>query len=229
MLFATLLKSPRLLSHPDRNTRVEHRLQLFANIMQHGLHLRHILKQPRLAQYWRQLGSQGLAGQPEALGWLAKEPNSHLVVEAMTQLFPELRYIHVTRHPLDMAFSRNTKQLHLWGKLLGVDLEKATSLESAQLDYWIKVQENIAAVEKRKPHQCVILDFDAFCSSPQTELVRVLNRLKLPHLPDSFPQAVDHVAVPATSGWWQNRKLDMFSDEQLSNCRRLGWKITRPE
>jgi hypothetical protein len=225
-LFACLLKSPALLAGRDRDKQVARRLQLFVQIMRRGLTSGDVLRQPKLARFWRQIGSPGLEGQPDALGWLAKEPNSHLFVEDMTQLYPELRYIHVTRHPLDMAFSKNKKQLQLWGKMFGVDPDKAKSLESAQLDYWIKIQQNVSAIQGHKPGQCIILDFDEFCRNPRSVLVRTLNQLNLPYVSDSIPAAVDHVVVPASHGRWQFRNLGVFSDEQLAACRVLGWEIT---
>ncbi|MFC1601847.1 sulfotransferase, partial [Candidatus Sumerlaeota bacterium] len=46
-------------------------------------------------------------------GW--KEPNTHVVLHRLRQRLPAMRYIHVVRNGLDMAFSKNHNQLKTWG------------------------------------------------------------------------------------------------------------------
>jgi len=48
-------------------------------------------------------------------GWGWKEPNSYLLLDHYPEVFPGFRYIHVIRHGLDMAFSKNQNQLYNWG------------------------------------------------------------------------------------------------------------------
>jgi hypothetical protein len=48
-------------------------------------------------------------------GW--KEPNTHVVIDRIFGIVPELRYIHVVRHPLDMTVSSNQAQLYNWGPI----------------------------------------------------------------------------------------------------------------
>ena len=40
-------------------------------------------------------------------GWGWKEPNSHIYIKHLCDYFPNLKYIHVIRHGLDMAYSNN--------------------------------------------------------------------------------------------------------------------------
>ncbi len=46
-------------------------------------------------------------------GWGWKEPISHLYIESLAKRFAGLKWIHVIRHGLDMAYSENQRQLKL--------------------------------------------------------------------------------------------------------------------
>lgn len=48
-------------------------------------------------------------------GW--KEPNSHLFIEHLFELYPKMKFIMVMRHPLDMAYGNNFNQLYNWHHL----------------------------------------------------------------------------------------------------------------
>ena len=50
--------------------------------------------------------------------WAWKEPNTHIVADLILQLSEHVKYIHVVRNGLDMAWSRNQNQLKFWGPLL---------------------------------------------------------------------------------------------------------------
>ena len=69
-------------------------------------------------------------------GW--KEPNSHIYLQELIDYFPGMKYIHVMRNGLDMAFSPNQLQLHNWHWLFGIDKRDVRmSKEKASLVYWI--------------------------------------------------------------------------------------------
>ena len=69
---------------------------------------------------------------PPRWGW--KEPNTHVALPQWRRVLPRLRYIHVVRNGLDMAFSSNLNQLDLWGPWL---LERAVERTPRDaLAYW---------------------------------------------------------------------------------------------
>jgi hypothetical protein len=80
-------------------------------------------------------GQQGDSTGDDRWGW--KEPNSHFFVPYLKSRIPELRYIHVVRHGLDMAFSKNQNQLAFWGeRLLGRPVDVNDPSDS--LSYWCR-------------------------------------------------------------------------------------------
>ena len=57
-------------------------------------------------------------------GWGWKEPSTHVILDRLLQNIPNMKYIHVARNGLDMAYSENQTQLALWGlSFLGEELE----------------------------------------------------------------------------------------------------------
>jgi hypothetical protein len=53
-------------------------------------------------------------------GW--KEPNTHVFLPFIVKHFKNIRYIHVIRNGLDMAFSSNQNQLYNWVKYMILQL-----------------------------------------------------------------------------------------------------------
>lgn len=98
-------------------------------------------------------------------GW--KEPNTHVVIERLWQYLPDLRYIHVVRNGLDMAFSGNQNQLQLWGpRVLGGDgpIDPARSLA-----YWCRVHRRMQALLAANAGRMYWLDYDVLCRDPERE------------------------------------------------------------
>lgn len=57
-----------------------------------------------------------------------------------------MKYIHVLRHGLDMAFSNNIQQLKNWGLKFNIKLsgeETESQIAVKQLDYWIESTKDI--------------------------------------------------------------------------------------
>lgn len=99
-------------------------------------------------------------------GW--KEPNTHVVIERLWQRIPGLRYVHVVRHGVDMAFSSNQNQLALWGPMVLGDEGDATPRRS--LAYWCRVHRRMQALFADNPGRMYWLDYDALRRSPRVEL-----------------------------------------------------------
>lgn len=148
-------------------------------------------------------------------GW--KEPNTHVVIERMWRRMPTLRYIHVVRHGVDMAFSSNQNQLMLWGPaVLGSDGDP-TPLRS--LAYWCSVHRRMQALLAANPGRMYWLDYDALCRCPDAALDGLggflgidATRLRAA-LPAIKPQSSRHAV----------RRVDNFRVEDLDYARSLGY------
>lgn len=160
------------------------------------------------------------AGQP--WGW--KEPNTHIVIGPLLKLHRDLRYIHFTRHPLDMAFSPNQNQLENWGPIL---LSRNVGKDPRQsLSYWCAAHRRIHAVMQQWPQRTMIVDFDALCADPQKQSALVagfLNVAMPDDLQDRFGCLIDH------SRWSRSRRksvdLTQFVPDDMNYVRELGYAI----
>jgi hypothetical protein len=67
-----------------------------------------------LPSWLRQRASSLLSARPGLKpgdGWGWKEPNSHIILDCLASRLENMKYIHVIRNGLDMAYSSNQNQL----------------------------------------------------------------------------------------------------------------------
>jgi len=109
------------------------------------------------------------AGTPERWGW--KEPNTHVLLEQFLAADPELRYVHLYRNGLEMAFSRNNQQVRTWGPvLLGRDV---TTEPRDKLAYWCAAHRRMTALAERHHARVLTVRFESLLTHPDEELARI--------------------------------------------------------
>lgn len=160
------------------------------------------------------------AEQPAHNGrWGWKEPNTHIVIKRLWRRMPDLRYVHVVRHGVDMAFSRNQNQLALWGpRVLGHDGDTSPS---RSLQYWRKVHSQLQALLAANPQRMYWLDYDEFCHDPENGFERLRRFLALP--PEATPDLslVRRPAEPRHA----SKDLSAFAPADLAYVASLGYQI----
>jgi hypothetical protein len=159
-------------------------------------------------------------GQP--WGW--KEPNTHVIIERFFEFHPDLRYIHFTRHPLDMALSANQLQLENWGPVL---LDRDVAGEPREsLAYWCAAHRKIDLVMRRWPDRSMILDYNRFCAEPLQEGTRIASFLGAA-MPNGFQEKLDNLVDRRrqSSGRFRNVDLTQFFPEDMSYVRGLGYIV----
>lgn len=163
------------------------------------------------------------------IGWGWKEPNTHLMLTHLNRKFPHLKYIHVIRHGLDMAFSANQQQLFNWGALFGVDTPESTDIQAisrASLQYWVKANQTV--VEKGKAlgeQQFLLLNFDLLCEKPASEIQRLVNFLKVEPSQASLEKVSALPQKPQSSGRYQQHDLNQFNPDDLNALSNYGFMI----
>lgn len=172
-----------------------------------------------LAQPWR-------AGKLEVTKWGWKEPISHLFLEELCTYYPNMKYIHVIRHGLDMAFSSNTQQLRYWGDRYGltVNLDDG-NIPGLQLEYWIRSNKRaIEIAQKKLGSRFYLLNYDEYCSKPEAEVTQLLRFLDITLSEKDLKKLVD-LAKPTTTGRYKDRNISQFSDKQIHEVRNLGFEV----
>ncbi len=224
LIFTELFKHPDWLRSGAPKSEIDARLGLFDKVMTRGIGLRALLAWPGLVRHlqhqWR-----GLAGAGPAAGWMTKEPNCHIFLEAILEHWPQAVFVYVTRHPLDMAFSNNKAQMSNWGWMFDLDPESFGSPEAAQLEYWIRTQRRLDRLRETFGTRLYPLNFDRFAGDPVNELTALVDALSLPVDRTRLPEACSGVVRPETTGRWRSQGLSRFSADQLAFCESAGWSV----
>lgn len=158
-------------------------------------------------------------------GW--KEPNTHLRLPTLCARIPDLRYVHVVRHGLNMAFSSNQAQVHWWGPSLGIEPPSdAYDLPATSLHYWAVTTRRAEEIgERALGERFLLLRFEDACDRPE----RTARRLSA-----FLDEDVDEVmvkrlaglpAVPASIDRHHDADLARFDPEDLAVLERYGYAV----
>ncbi len=160
-----------------------------------------------------------LASRPApARRWGWKEPNTHVFLPALDAAIPGLRYIHVLRDGLDMAFSNNTWQMRHWEHLYGLADDPALPRPQRQLRYWIAA--NHAAITYGRAHmpgRFLAIRYEDFCADPAGHWPRLR---ALIDAPEGLALPADLVQ-PTSIGRSEDHDLSLFPPAMLAEARAL--------
>lgn len=164
---------------------------------------------------------------PGRVGWGWKEPNSHLLIEHLAAHFPGFKYIHTIRHGLDMAFSRNQKQLYNWGPLYGVARPARPEQEpSASLKYWILANDRVFRLREKLGHErLLIVNFDDLCRAPASEVPKLLRFLGAELDDSAMAAAIRIPRTPGSTGRFRSEDLGQFEPTDLQWLPRFGFAL----
>lgn len=146
-------------------------------------------------------------------GW--KEPNTHILLPKLLKLYPKIKYIHIMRNGLDMAFSKNQNQLKFWTNL------KPTPQNS--LHYWVKVHKKLFKYQLKYPQNIYILDFDTFCLNPDIQIPLLLKFLNIQSNKNIIQKIKSIIKIPDTIGRYKNHDLSSFNQSDLDFIKSIGY------
>lgn len=160
----------------------------------------------------------------EVWGW--KEPNTHIYLEYLINYFTSLRYIHVIRHGLDMAYSKNQNQCRRWGSLLGIentdlpDISPQTSFE-----FWNVANQQAIHLARALPQNCFLLvNYDDLCNFPETGVSKILDFLGL-HITNEVRQSLFELPSPVSMGRYRDHDLLWIDEKHKIALKNLGYSI----
>jgi hypothetical protein len=161
------------------------------------------------------------------LSWGWKEPNTQIFIEPIAHYFPRLRYIHVMRHGLDMAYSNNRLQLKHWGRHFGVEMPADEHLiPVAQLEYWIRSsQKTIQTGKKLLGDRFYLLNYDRLCLEPVSEITKLLQFLEVDQAEERAIDLSKQVSSSSSMGRYRSQNLSVFTTEQLAQAVDLGFEV----
>jgi hypothetical protein len=135
---------------------------------------------PSNKEFYFSLSRKMLNKRKDEQRWGWKEPNTQIYADIFMDFYSNLKFIHIIRHGLDMAFSKNKQQLKNWGWKFNIHLygkENDTEMAVKQLDYWIMSNQFIREVCAKHPERCLIVYYKDFCTDPIKQIDRMLEFL----------------------------------------------------
>lgn len=159
-------------------------------------------------------------------GW--KEPNTQFYLDEIFAFFPSLKYIHVVRHGLDMAYSRNLQQLKNWGWLYEISLKDGDSEDEVarkQLAYWVAATKDVLATLQLHPERSLVLNHTNFCNEPVESVDELL---AFSDFEPSSELRQQLYAIPSNTGSnnrFRGKDLSIFPEEDLAFIREMGFEF----
>lgn len=156
-------------------------------------------------------------------GW--KEPNSHIVLKQLHQTLPEMKYIHVIRNGIDMAYSENQNQLTFWGNHFingGVTITPRNSLK-----YWCIVHKNLFEYSKNLKTNFYLLNFDEFCQKPKRGIMKLMKFLNHNLSAEDESQIQGLIKLPESIGRFKQNDLSCFDRQDIIYVEQLGFDVDK--
>jgi len=238
LIFTRLFKNPHWYDTSSRSAK-EKRLKIFQKYMENRIlsfsdmaELFRAAKQNPLYQsknnfYFRAL-LKNFKWQTKNNIWGWKEPNTHIFLDDIGSFFPTLKYIHVIRNGLDMAFSTNKSQLQNWGYKYNITLHgKETENEMAvkQLDFWIQSTKDVIEKSKKLKHRFYMLNHNKFYEYPEEQIGNLLAFTELELSNKQLNELYKIPKKPGTTDRYKNYSLDIFREDQLNFVLQMGFTI----
>jgi len=172
----------------------------------------------QLSQAWQDfVAGQPIAQHVEAYRWGWKEPNTHLFLGALIENIRGLKYIHILRNGLDMAFSSNQGQLRNWGAyMLGTDAPLTVTPENS-LSYWIAANERAIEIGQRLGNRFLLMKYEDLCAYPEREIARLFAFANIAE--DVAPYAA--LIAPRSIGRHKQHELSHFLPSQIAHMESI--------
>jgi hypothetical protein len=164
-------------------------------------------------------------------GW--KEPNSHLFLPHMERHFGDrLRYVHVIRNGIYMAYSDNQAQAMRWGPEFGLGeravhgqrVPRPTPPES--LDYWIASNERAVSRGGTMPEgSFYLMNHDDLCANPRDGVTRFVEFLGFTPSAEEMEFLISLPEPPKSAGLSLSEMREQFGDERLARVTDLGFRL----
>jgi len=149
--------------------------------------------------------------------WGMKVPRTILMLEFWRRIFPGLKFIHVVRNGLDMAYSQNNYQLDRFGSLTLSREEQNLPRRFAAIAYYRTI--NLYAAdygETQLQSRYLRIRLEDLCTQPAHIIRRIFDFVEAPRSARLEP-AVAEVGFPSTIGRWRAQPVD-----EVCEIMRIG-------
>lgn len=154
-------------------------------------------------------------------GW--KVPYTHVLIDRLLEFDKNMKYIHLTRNGLDMAFSRNQNQLGLWGPVYlnrNVEISPADSLS-----FWCAVHQRTVKISHMFPGRILEVRFEELVRNPEAGLSELAEFTGAAPAPGVLEKYCNLIAPPATLQRYKSQDLSCFRKEDIRYLAAVGYDI----
>ena len=156
-------------------------------------------------------------------GW--KVPDAHITLDRWRAIVPDLRYVHVVRNGLDMAFSANQQQLRRFGDRM-IDSAPTDTGPARALRYWCTVQRRASARARAMgAHAYHFVNYDRLCAQPLPELAALLRFLGVRRAWRHLDDLAATIRRPASIGRFRGYDRRQFAPDDVAYVARLGFEV----
>ena len=148
-------------------------------------------------------------------------PGNFLLLDYGSNHFPDIRYIHIIRNGLDMAFSENSNQLKNWGFYFGIE---ASSSPVSMLKYWIDA--NKYAISKGRTllwDKFHLLNYDSLITNSKEVNEELCSFLGVYDL--DIGELSKIVKKTNSSERYKKNDISLFSQSDLDELTNLGFHL----
>jgi hypothetical protein len=158
-------------------------------------------------------------------GW--KAPNSHIVLDRLIKSFKNMKYIHVVRNGMDMAFSENQNQLKMWGQhFIG---NECSITPYYSLKYWCITHRRVQQIGKPMGSNFMFLNYDNFCANPEQGISVLSDFLELSAAQISETSLLELIQAPDSIGRFKSYDTELFSEKDIAYVKELGFDTGEQE
>jgi len=134
--------------------------------------------------------------------WALKHPRTVLMLPYLRERHPGMKFIHVIRDGRDMAFSRNTTQVDLYGDLIVPPTDVWQSSAEKSMRFWAHSNLQTKQFAEATLAECYLrIRFEDLCADPETEIRRLFEWLDAGD--EKAEAARDIVKAPNSIGRWR--------------------------
>jgi hypothetical protein len=161
------------------------------------------------------------------IGWGWKVPSTHAYIDFLDAHFPNLKYIHLIRHGLDMAYSKTVGQLFDFASLYGVERPNAPEdIPPAFLTFWVRAnREALSIGERMGPERFLCVRFHALCQQPKEQVERIMAFLGVTLSDAEMAPLAAIPRIPSSAGRYKDHDLDGFDPADIEAVRALGFSV----
>ena len=159
-------------------------------------------------------------------GWGWKSPIAHIFLPELDQQYSNLRFIHLIRNGLDMAYSFNQKQAQCWSWLFDIEVGKRnSSLPKLSLEYWVRANQRVVEYCRRHLDQRhLIIRFEDLYARPAQEIQRIADFIGLEVAANTLHRLASIPRLPSTVDRYIKYGIEDFGDDLLHDVEQFGYK-----